>query len=58
MIYQDWDLELQGEHTRISPLTEADREPYGRLVLGELYSVIRLEERLAGLKGQRQSLRH
>ena len=41
MIYQDWDLELEGEHIRIAPLTEADREPYGRLVLGELYSVIR-----------------
>ncbi len=38
MIYQDWDLELTGEHIRINAMTEKDSETYGRLLLGnQLY---------------------
>ena len=35
MLYQDWDLELTGESTRITPMHPADDEAYGRLLLGD-----------------------
>ena len=37
MIYQDWDLELTGQHISITPLTEKDDEAYGRVLMGDLY---------------------
>ena len=40
MIFQDWDLELAGEHVLINSLTEKDSEAYGRLLLGKLYDTL------------------
>ena len=37
MLYQDWDLELFGRNIRITSLTKADEDVYGRLMLGNLY---------------------
>ncbi len=34
MMYQDWDLNLNGDRVRITPLSEKDEEAYGRLMLG------------------------
>ena len=38
MIYQDWDLELEGPNIRITPMYEEDGEAYGRLLFGNAYN--------------------
>lgn len=40
MMYQDWDLELKGEHILINAFAEGDGEAYSRLLLGPLYDAL------------------
>ncbi len=40
MLYQDWDLVLNGQNLRITPLTRDDEEPHGRLLLGYFYDSV------------------